>query len=111
MIKLTKGIKFSRINCKSNNLDVCIVTCLFQFRNKRFELNNLTKWDTDPYLGGILNRENALQLRNWLNECLEDKKCDKCYNIKLPDNLDFSGKIKCKACGEEYSATDYPQLQ
>jgi hypothetical protein len=63
MIKLTKGMKFSRFNCKSNNLDECIVTCLFQFRDKRFEINNVAKWDAAPYLGGILNRENALQLR------------------------------------------------
>ena len=111
MIKLTKGIKFSRINCKSNNRDECIVTCLFQFRNKRFEINNVVKWDAEPYLGGILGRNDALCLRDWLNECLNDKKCDECYNLKLPDNLEFSGQIKCTKCGEAYIATDYHQPQ
>lgn len=101
-IKILKWLQFCERNSRTINPESCVQTCSFQFRGKMFQINNTTPWDTEPYLGCEINRESVQQLIDWLQECLNDKRCDYCWGIELPSEMDFSGEIKCKKCGEFY---------
>lgn len=102
MIKLLKGLKFCERNSRSIYPESCVMSCTFEFRGKIFEINNTLPWDQKPYLGAELTRNHVIGLISWLQKCLEDKKCDYCWNIEMPDGMEITGNIRCSRCGELY---------
>lgn len=90
MIEMLKGLKYG---FNGNEY----TTLLMSYRDLRFEINNLIKKDAKPYIGAILDKKSAIDLRDWLNKVLEkSKQCDYCWNFKLPFN--FVGEIICVEC-------------
>jgi len=102
VIKIMKGLRFGQRNMKSIYPESKVSSCIFEFRDKHFEIQNTEKWDVEPYLGCKLDKQVIKGLIQWLQECLAEKKCDYCWNIEIPEQFDISGDIKCKKCGEFY---------
>lgn len=102
MINMMKGLRFCERNRKSTHTESKVESCIFEFRDKHFEIQNTEKWDVEPYLGCKLDKDAIKGLIHWLQGCLDEKKCDYCWNIEIPEGLDISGEIKCKKCGEFY---------
>ena len=74
---------------------------LFSFRD--IHIRFLCKDDKDArnIIKTSMNREQLEALLKWGQECLNDKRCDLCWSIKLPKNIECEGRIKCYSCGGE----------
>jgi len=95
MIEYIKGILFPGRRDIDN--DQNYTSSLFSFRDKKFTVTNLEKKKCDPYLGCKLDKEAVVKLKEWLDECLLDPRCDKCWDSNIPFN--FIGELKCRECG------------
>lgn len=97
MIEYIKGLMMCKRNDRIQYPDDCYLTSVFKFRDKSINISNLSKRDVSPYIGCDFDRESAAMVRDWLSECLNDSRCDKCWDYKLPSN--FNGKITCSSFG------------
>ena len=88
MIRVSKGCKFGQRDS---------VTILFAYRDLHLSINNVKRIDDDPYITVDLNKQDARELISWLQNVIEDKRCDECYGIHFPASM--SGALQCKHCG------------
>ncbi len=77
-IKFIKGCVL-----KNYYRDEPILTTIFTFRGNRHSIDQVIYEDekeTTPYLGGDLNLNQAIKLRDWLTKCIEENntRCDSC---------------------------------
>lgn len=99
MIKYIKGCFLGKIDSSDEDARA-YVTSVFKFREKAINISNLKECNDLPYLGCEIDRASALLLRDWLTECLQDERCDFCWDYKVP--WPFKGELSCTHCGNKY---------
>ena len=98
MINIIKGLLYR--NCYDSEVKDRYMTCSFTYRDKSFCIHNLENVDSKPYLGAKLDLKAAKELKEWLEGCIEfSKQCDDCWNIQLPEGVDYHGEVSCSKCG------------
>ena len=100
MINIIKGMMM----CKRSRFDNddTMVTTLFSFRDKKLYIHNSKKLNEPPFLGCVINKAAAKQLIEFLQSCLDEKKCDECWNKEIPACFTVESDLKCHICGEFY---------
>lgn len=95
-------IKFIKGKMLSKEYRLPVDACVFMFRDKtiKFEWNETNEYK--PLDAFELFKADVEFLLEWLELCLQDKRCDDCAVLKIPEVFDIDGEVKCKNCGEIY---------
>ena len=97
---MLKGMMFCERNRFSG--DENVVTTVFSFRDKTMKIHNSKILNDPPFLGCVLDKAAAQELIQFLHGCLDEKKCDDCWNKEIPSCFANAQDLKCQKCGEFY---------